>query len=161
MHSRAEELINTLQLSRHPEGGFFREIYRSVLPVQPRDARPERAALTTIYFLLSGGFVSRWHRVSSDEVWHFFEGDTLELLETDAKFERFTTKRLGPLTDGAAPVHVVEAGVWQAARSTGEYTLVGCTVGPGFDFADFEMLSALPSEADALSLTNPYLASFI
>ena len=158
MHPRAAQLITTLALSPHPEGGYFRELHRSALVVDPWDDRPERAALTTIYFLLTSGQVSRWHRVASDEVWHFLEGDPLELHEADPAFARVVTRILGPLGDAVEPVHVVEAGRWQAARSTGEYTLVGCTVGPGFDFADFELLSDLPREAESLRVEQPQWA---
>lgn len=161
VHSRAAQLITELALSPHPEGGHFREIHRSASVVDPRDGRSERAALTTIYFLLTSGEVSRWHRVASDEAWHFLEGDPLELHEADSSFDRVVTRILGPCSDAAEPVYVVEAGRWQAARSTGEYTLVGCTVGPGFDFADFEMLRDRPSEVESLEAGQPQWAEFI
>ena len=83
--------------------------------------------------MLPAGAHSRWHQVLSDEVWHFYEGAPLELLCDDKCWV------LGPVGIGQEPVHTVPAGSWQAARSLGEYTLVGCTVGPGFDFADFTM----------------------
>ena len=80
MHTRAAELITRLQLEPHPEGGYYREIFRSSGLVSPADGRGPRAALTTIYFLLPAGIVSRWHRVASDEVWHLYEGGPLEVL---------------------------------------------------------------------------------
>ena len=80
MHPRADHLIATLDLRPHPEGGFYREVYRSADRVVPADARGNRAALTTIYFLLVEGTFSAWHRVKSDEVWHWYEGEPLELL---------------------------------------------------------------------------------
>ena len=142
MHPRAASLIATLELEPHPEGGFYREIFRSPAQVTPSDARGPRAALTTIYFLLSRGAVSRWHRVTSDEVWHLYEGGPLELLELDASGRDLVRHRLGPIGQGAdAPVHTVAAGVWQAARPLADYALMGCTVGPGFDFADFRLLA--------------------
>src|ERR1044071_8201553 len=79
MHRRARELIGELHLEPHPEGGYFREIFRSAFKVQPLDDRSARSALTTIYFLLLKGQHSRWHRVASDEAWHFYAGDPLEL----------------------------------------------------------------------------------
>ncbi|MCX6366560.1 MAG: cupin domain-containing protein [Armatimonadetes bacterium] len=138
MHPRAQELIETLQLTPHPEGGFFREVFRSAKTVTPSDGRPIRSALTTIYFLLPAGAYSRWHQVLSDEVWHFYEGAPLELLCDD---ERWI---LGPVGERQSPTHTVPAGAWQAARSLGEYTLVGCTVGPGFEFADFSLRDGNP-----------------
>jgi predicted cupin superfamily sugar epimerase len=140
-----------LGLTTHPEGGHFREVFRSRLRVQPDDSRPARAALTTIYFLLTAGDVSRWHRVASDEVWHFYEGDPLELLTIDAQSHQVEHYLLGGVSVDARPVHAVPTGVWQAARTTGAYTLVGCTVGPGFDFEDFQMLRETPAEAAQLS----------
>jgi uncharacterized protein len=144
MDERAGELISSLGLVPHPEGGHFREVYRSASGVRPDDGRPVRSALTTIFFLLARGEVSRWHRVASDEAWHHYEGAPLELFTADREFGEVTRRVLGPVGTGAGPVHVVPAGAWQAARSLGAYTLVGCTVGPGFDFADFEMLRDLP-----------------
>ena len=84
MHPRAEELVRRLELQPHPEGGFYREIFRSARRVQPFDARPTRHALTLIYFLLADGGASRWHRVASDEAWTWVEGDALELHRLDA-----------------------------------------------------------------------------
>ena len=161
MDPRAAELIETLGMAPHPEGGYFREVYRSANGVAPLDGRERRPALTTIYFLLVSGAVSRWHRVASDEVWHYYEGDPLELWRADAGFHNVTRSLLGPVDRGTRPVDVVEADEWQAARSTGSYTLVGCTVGPGFDFADFQMLEARSDQAEALRRRHPELASFI
>ena len=157
MDTRAAHLISTLDLKPHPEGGYFREVFRSRLLVRPEDPRPVRAALTTIYFLLTAGDVSRWHRVASDEVWHFYEGEALELLTIDAETQQIEQYVLGAVSLDARPAHTVPAGVWQAARTTGVYTLVGCTVGPGFDFADFEMLRDAPGESAKL---KPYLGRF-
>ena len=159
--ARAAELIRTLELTPHPEGGYYREIFRSPARVQPLDGRTDRLALTTIYFLLVVGQVSRWHRVASDEVWHYYEGGPLELLVADAGLNRVSRSGLGPVGDKTEPVHVVLAGEWQAARSMGPYTLVGCTVGPGFEFADFQMLDSLPDEAAALRRRQPEVTAFI
>ena len=162
MHPRAADLISTLDLRPHPEGGFYREVHRSASVVTTSDARGERAALTTIYFLLTAGAQSRWHRVESDEVWHFYEGDPLELLELDARVTTLARHRLGPV-DGITqrPVYTIPAGAWQAARTLGDYTLVGCTVGPGFDFADFRLLADEPSLADAVRRAWPMVAPLV
>jgi uncharacterized protein len=122
----AESLIARLGLQPHPEGGYFRETFR--------DAGNRRAHSTAIYFLLKAGEVSRWHRVDAAEVWHYYRGAPLELTIEQ------TVHVLGPgIEQGQAPQAVVPAGQWQMARSLGDYTLVGCTVAPGFEFSGFEM----------------------
>jgi predicted cupin superfamily sugar epimerase len=157
---RAAELIEMLGLAPHPEGGFYREVWRSGASVEPSDLRGTRSALTAIYFLLSAGAVSRWHRVRSDEIWHHFEGAPLELMRVPPDDLRLERVRLGPLGDGQAPIHCVPAGWWQAAHPLGAYTLVGCAVGPGFDFADFEMLRDQTALADALCAALPEAMRF-
>ena len=146
MERIVEELIQQLDLKPHPEGGFYRELYRSPLTVHPDDGRSMRPALTTIYFLLPAGQVSRWHRVASDEVWLHLDGAPLELFTCDPAFDRVTQHVIGPLRDGLRPELVVEPQHWQAARSIGTYSIAACVVGPGFDFADFAMLHDLPDE---------------
>jgi predicted cupin superfamily sugar epimerase len=159
MHPRAVALIETLQLAPHPEGGHYREIHRSTTGVSPDDGRGARAALTVIYFLLVDGEISRLHRVMSDETWHFHEGGVLELIVVeDAGPMR--TFGLGPCSESTGPVHAVPAGAWQAARTAGPFTLVSCSVGPGFEFDDFEMMRDLP-EASELCRRRPELAAWI
>jgi len=140
MHKRAKDLINELSLQPHPEGGYFREIFRSPHQVHRLDERSARSALTTIYFLLIKGQHGRWHRVASDEAWHFYEGDPLDVYWIDGQ-DVVHQEVLGTGSSDAHPVCVVPAGCWQAARPRGEYSLMGCTVAPGFEFRDFEMLS--------------------
>ncbi len=128
----AEEIVSLLDLQPHPEGGWFRETFRDA---------PEggRAHSTAIYYLLEGGPAGRWHRVDSAEVWHWYAGAPLTLA-TSADGVARSMALLGPdLATGARPQLVIPAGHWQSARSLGEWTLVGCTVAPGFDFAHFEM----------------------
>ena len=160
MHPRASALIQELELQPHPEGGHYREIFRSPHSVTPDDNRPERAALTAIYFLLSGGEHSRWHRVASDEIWCWLEGDPLLLSAWDGS-EPATSRVLGPVKAGSEAILVVPASEWQAAQCTGEYTLVTCLVAPGFDFADFAMMSDEPEAAELLRRRHPLLASLI
>jgi predicted cupin superfamily sugar epimerase len=143
MQKRAKDLISKLGLRPHPEGGYFREVFRSEHNVQPLDERPARVALTTIYFLLVKGQHGRWHRVASDEAWHFYEGDPLELYWIDCR-DVVHQEVLGGIPN-AHPTCVVPAGCWQAAKPLGEYSFLGCTVAPGFEFQDFEM----PSEGSA------------
>ena len=144
----------------HPEGGYYREIWRSGLGVEPVDVRGGRAALTSIYFLLPAGAISRWHRVRSDEIWHHYEGAPLELLMVPRDELRLERHRLGPFAPGQEPVRCVPATWWQAARSLGAYSLVGCTVGPGFEFSDFELLSSQDQIANALCSALPEAAPF-
>lgn len=98
---------------------------------------------------------------SADEAWHFYEGDPLELLTADAEFGQLERHALGPAGEGRLPVHVVPAGVWQAARTTGEYTLVGCTVGPAFEFDDFEILSDAERAVERARVRQPATVTFI
>jgi predicted cupin superfamily sugar epimerase len=158
---RIDDLIAALALTPHPEGGYYRQTFRSTSVVQPDDGRSKRSALTTIYFLLTEGDVSCWHRVASDEAWHYYEGAPLELVMIDGNDRAVSRHWLGRLSDSSAPAFVVPAGVWQAARSTGHYTLVGCTVGPGFEFEDFEMMRGDGAEAQRLLEQQPELRVFL
>jgi predicted cupin superfamily sugar epimerase len=132
----ADEIIGLLDLAPHPEGGHFREMFRDA-------AGPTgRAHATAIYFLLKAGERSHWHRVDATEIWHWYAGDALDL-HIFAAGQAAQTLRLGnDLVAGERPQGVVPAGAWQAAApraGTHGYTLVGCTVAPGFDFAGFEL----------------------
>jgi uncharacterized protein len=129
----AAEIIARLDLKPHPEGGHFRETFRD-----PANGHDGRAASTAIYFLLARGERSHWHRIDAAEVWHFYAGSPLKLsIAHDGPAE---TLRLGPdLATGERPQAVVPANAWQAAESLGDWTLVGCTVAPGFDFSAFEL----------------------
>jgi predicted cupin superfamily sugar epimerase len=142
MHPRAAELIRELQLAAHPEGGYYRRLFTSA-----RRDDEGRAASSAILFLLPGGVVSRWHRVDADELWHYHEGAPLELLIGDAP-DSVLSERLGPVTANQLPQRVVPAWAWQAARSLGDFTLVGCTVAPEFRFDGFRLLADDP---DALA----------
>ncbi len=130
----AADIIARLELKPHPEGGHYRETFR--------DARRDpngRALSTAIYFLLAGGERSHWHRVDAVEIWHYYAGSALTLQIANEGCAAHTV-RLGP--DVAAderPQAIVPASAWQAAESTGDWTLVGCTVAPGFEFANFEL----------------------
>ena len=125
--TEADRLIRLLNLSPHPEGGHFRETFRD-------GAAAGRSASTAIYFLLKAGEASRWHRVDAAEVWHFYRGAALELRIGKQNYV------LGPDVDEAqAPQIVVPPNEWQSAQSMGDYTLVGCTVAPGFEFSHFEL----------------------
>jgi uncharacterized protein len=137
----ARALIDQLGLTPHPEGGWYREIYRSDQRVQT--ARGSRSAITAIYYLLERDQISRWHVVEADEVWHYYEGAPLELLAYDPDRRALVRSLLGTTRDDQRRVAVVARGIWQAARSLGDFSLLGCSVGPGFDFEDFRFVSSL------------------
>jgi predicted cupin superfamily sugar epimerase len=129
----AADIIARLELKPHPEGGHYRETFR--------DAQVDasgRARSTAIYFLLGRGERSHWHRIDAVETWHYYAGSTLILQIADDRDQ--SRVKLGPdLMAGEVPQIIVPAQAWQAAESTGDWTLVGCTVAPGFDFAKFEL----------------------
>jgi uncharacterized protein len=129
----AQDIIRLLDLKPHPEGGHFRESFRDARQVG------ERAASTAIYFLLARGERSHWHRVDAVEIWHWYAGASLalEISQEPGRVERLA---LGcDLNSGERPQAVVPAYAWQAAETLGDWTLVGCTVAPGFEFAGFEL----------------------
>jgi predicted cupin superfamily sugar epimerase len=142
----AERIIRVLKLKPHPEGGHFRETFRDA------SLEKERAHSTAIYFLLKKGERSHWHRVDAAEVWHWYAGSPLELaIATRGKRARRCV--LGnPLAKGQRPQMVVPKGAWQSARSLGAYTLVGCTVAPGFEYSGFELAPADFAPGDAASV---------
>jgi predicted cupin superfamily sugar epimerase len=160
-----DELVALLGLAPHPEGGFFRETFRAATQVRRDDspAAARRAASTAIYFLLPGDAFSAWHRVASDEAWHHYAGAPLELHTIDPAGAHRMVVLGRDIVAGQRPQHVVPAHWLQAARPvapprTGDpgYALCGCTVSPGFEFADFE----LPARA-ALHRQFPALAAVI
>ena len=129
----AGEIIARLELKPHPEGGHYRETFR--------DSRTDaggRSRSTAIYFLLARGERSHWHRIDAVEVWHYYAGSalTLKIADDDGQW---SCKLGANLAAGEQPQAIVPPHTWQAAESTGDWTLVGCTVAPGFDFATFEM----------------------
>jgi hypothetical protein len=145
-------------LRSHPEGGRFQEVFRSLKTVVTAEGRT-RSALTHIYFELDEREVSRFHRVASDEIWNLYEGngillylwdddaDTLECIELSAKNREFC--------------HVVKAGIWQAAKPINGKVLLGCSVGPGFEFEDFELIDPESDVANRIVRSQPELSSMV
>ncbi len=155
MDAAAARIIETLGLKPHPEGGWFAETVRA--PLRVSAPQGERSAHTAIYFLLLEGTFSALHRVRSDELWHHYDGAPLELTTLDDQ-GRSHLHVLGHDFDaGQRPQVLVPAGVWQAAVPRGGWSLCGCTVAPGFDFADFELppraelLRRFPAHADLVT----------
>jgi hypothetical protein len=157
MNDDVDALVRCLGLAPHPEGGFYRETFRAPLVVEGLPHGAPRAASTAIYFLLPAGAFSAFHRVRSDEVWHHYDGDPVAL-HVLAESGVCSVVRLGrDLASGEAPQAVVPAGAWQAAEPVGgRYALCGCTVAPGFDFADFEL-----AERAALAARFPEHAALV
>lgn len=132
MEMTASDIIEGLNLAPHPEGGFFRETWRA--------DNPGRACGTSIYFLLRAEDTNRWHKVDAAEIWHYYAGAPLILSVAETDQGPAQDLHLGPdLASGQRPQLIVPPNAWQMARSTGDYTLVGCTVSPGFEFSKFEL----------------------
>jgi uncharacterized protein len=130
----AADVIRLLDLKPHPEGGHFRETFRDAGAVQGG-----RAASTAIYFLLARGARSHWHRIDAAEIWHWYAGAALELEIAHEDGHRETMRLGSDLSAGERPQAIVPAQAWQTAKSLGDWTLVGGTVAPGFEFAKFEL----------------------
>jgi len=144
--------VKKLDLEAHPEGGFYREAYRSDEEIPAKALPPRfkgnRSFSTAIYYLLGEGDFSTFHRILSDETWHFYAGEPLQLLVIKPSGE-LQKNTLGIGESQQTPQFTVQAGDWFAAKSTGAYTLCGCTVAPGFDFNDFVL-------GDAAQLKNEF-----
>ncbi len=145
MNRKAKEYIQELQLKKHPEGGYFKEIYRSGELISadklPKRFKSSRSFSTSIYFLLEGNQFSSFHKLQSDEIWHFYDGVSIiiYIIDIDGNLEE---KKLGPnLNEGEKFQFTIKAGDWFAAELTDKkgFALIGCTVSPGFDFNDFEL----------------------
>ena len=130
----AQDIVRMLGLKPHPEGGYFRETFRDAT-----QAADGRAASTAAYYLLARGERSHWHRLDAAEIWHWYAGAPLqlEIAAAPRRIERITLG--GDISAGLRPQAVVPAHIWQAAQTTGDWTLVGCTVAPGFDFTKHEL----------------------
>ena len=145
MEMSAEEIIRQLSLLPHPEGGFYKEVYRSSLTIKADGLPPhfggDRSVSTSIYYLLQQGDYSAFHRIKSDELWHFYAGGTLLLHLINDNGEYYTFSLGSNLAAGETFQVLMPAGVWFASEPAPGtlYTLAGCTVSPGFDFLDFEM----------------------
>ncbi|SRR5579871_267997 len=146
MNASADYWIAKLQMTKHPEGGAFREVYRSSLNIEkenlPGNFKGSRNVCTSIYFLLKRNEFSAFHRIASDELWHFYFGNALMIYEIESLTGTLKTHKLGNnFENGEVFQTVIKAGNWfaSAVNDNGEYALVGCTVAPGFDFADFEL----------------------
>ena len=131
-----QNLIEKYNLMPHPEGGYYAVVYESKHAVMSPVVKKDRKAITHIYFLLLKGQVSVFHKVAHDEIWNFYEGDPVKLIIYNG-----STVEEDIIGSGCSDyVSIVEGGIYQAAESTGDYSLVGCSVAPGFDFEDFSLI---------------------
>ncbi|MEI8136080.1 MAG: cupin domain-containing protein [Bacteroidota bacterium] len=157
-----EYLVNKLKLLPHPEGGYYKETYRSEQLVAqnslPGSFGGERNIATAIYFLIENNNFSALHKIKSDETWHFYYGDALEVIEIDNNGKLTSTLVGNNLLDGESFQYTVKANTWfgSRVRSGGNFSLVGCSVSPGFDFKDFEL-----AKKDELLLLFPEHKSII
>lgn len=162
MDNKANYFIEKLNLSQHPEGGYFKEIYRCNESIDknslPERYNGKRCFSTSIYHLLDGSQVSKFHRIKSDEIWHFYSGSSLTIYFINSE-GKYSTIRLGSkIQDGEVFQAIIPNGVWFGAiiDDPESYTLIGCTVAPGFDFDDFElanrveMLKAFPEHNEII-----------
>jgi predicted cupin superfamily sugar epimerase len=152
MNTEIKQLVSTLGLEPHPEGGFYKETYRSDSSFIPSGFKAERAVSTCIYFMLTSGSFSAFHRIKSDEVWHFYKGAPIQLHIISGN-GTYRHVRIGnDILNGEHPQFMVKAGDWFASEvhEKDAYALAGCTVAPGFDFTDFEM-----AQRDALCKEYP------
>jgi len=137
--NQIKNIVKNLDLLPHPEGGFYKETYRSEISSDYDGFDGKRNVATGIYYLLSEGDFSAFHRIKSDETWHFYAGEALELVEITPGGKLIKTLIGNQFEKGEQPQYTVNAGNWFASKSSGTYSLVGCTVYPGFDFQDFEL----------------------
>jgi len=161
MDKRAKELIDVFHLMEHPEGGYFREVYRSDQKIKIDALGNERSWLTDIYFLLTENDISRFHRVKHDEIWNFYEGAPITLIEihpSSLDINEVTIGSPGPLLTYK---HCVKGNIWQAAYSHGRYSFVGCTVSPGFEYDDFQMMTDCKEVKIAVLAKYPELEEYI
>ena len=150
--------MKPIDFIEHPEGGRFREVFRSGKTVSTADGTI-RSALTHIYFSLKPGEVSRFHRVASDEVWNLYQGAGLNLYTWDGTS---TPPRCIALsTQSNCFCYVIPAGIWQAAAPVSDTVLVGCSVAPGFEFSDFTLIDPVSADAERLISTAPEMAKFV
>jgi uncharacterized protein len=150
--------MKPINLIEHPEGGRFREVFRSAKTVVAQDG-VVRSALTHIYFSLRPGEVSRFHRVASDEIWNLYQGSGVNLYTWDGTGA--VPRRHTLSADYNCFCHAVPAGTWQAAEPISDTVLVGCSVAPGFEFSDFTLIDATSKEADLLISIAPGMARFM
>jgi len=150
--------MKPVELVKHPEGGRFQEVFRSKATITTSSGAT-RHALTHIYFSLDSGEVSRFHQVMSDEVWNLYEGAGLRLYLWDDINRQLSLTELSATTKEFC--HVVPAGVWQAAEPVGDKALVGCSVGPGFDFIDFKLIEPASALAQRIQQTDAELRRFV
>ena len=157
MEAYVNRLIDQYKLNPHPEGGHYQEIYKSVHSVESSTVGQPRSTVTHIYFLLVKNQISKFHKVVHDEIWNFYEGDPIRLIKYDgaAVKEELIGYQCGQYAA------IIKGGVYQAAVSTGNYSLAGCTVAPGFEFEDFSLLKDHDETRESLLKSYPEYQQYI
>jgi len=158
MQHHIQNIIKKYNLIPHPEGGYYREIFRSPTTITSPAVNKERTSATHIYFFLMEKQISKFHKVVHDEIWNFYQGDALKIITFDGETAKETIIGYRQ-KDGYA--EIIPGGCYQAAESTGEYSLVGCTVAPGFEFEDMSFLSQDDSIKRKLLESYPEYEKFI
>lgn len=152
---KPEKIIEKHNLQKHPEGGWYKEIIRSENLISFNGK--SRNTLTSIYFLLTRDEISRWHRIDADEVWIFLDGDTLELHKVDIEHEKYLIEELNQDNRQV----LINSGMWQAAKSKGDFSFVACIVAPGFEFEGFKLLDKKSTDLEKLLELNKKAKEFI
>jgi len=155
---KQSEHMKPIDLQAHPEGGRFREVFKSAHTVSTQNG-VTRSAVTHIYFSLRSGEVSKFHKVASDEIWNLYQGSELNLYVWDGSGTSPQRIVLSARTNCFC--HVVPAGMWQAAAPAEDTVLVGCSVAPGFEFSDFELMHANSQDAKRLFAVAPEMVKYI
>jgi predicted cupin superfamily sugar epimerase len=150
--------MKPIDFIEHPEGGRFREVYRSVKKVTNHEGST-KSALTHIYFSLNQGEVSRFHKVASDEIWNLYKGTGIHLYTWDST--NSPPKRITLSADNNCFCYVIPAGIWQAAEPISDTVLMGCSVAPGFEFLDFTLIDPCSEEAKLLVSVSPEMVKYI
>jgi predicted cupin superfamily sugar epimerase len=150
--------MHPTDLEEHPEGGKYKEVFRSIHKIDCPNLG-KRSALTHIYFQLEKGELSAFHKVSSEEVWNLYQGDGIRLYQWDGESDYVEVIELSSVVNQFC--HVVPAHHWQAAEPLGEKVLVGCSVAPGFEFQDFTLIRDCVGHADLLKTKHPELQHLV
>ncbi len=161
MNNRIDEIVEQLRLSPHPQGGFLGQSYLSESTVEPDDGRGKRPTLSTMYVLVLDKHPNTMHALKADETWHYCEGSPLELFWIADGETKLQSALLGPTSADSSPMVTIPGNCWRGARSSGEFSLISCIVGPAFDPNDFTPIVVKPELIAMLSEQHPHLKELL